>query len=544
MHASYQLLDKGLVPDFIVRRVIRALLRQRLREIDRGSFEANHAAKMRWIEELRARDAIAEVPEKANEQHYQVPTKFIISTLGPYAKYSSCLYPTGKETLAEAESLMLESYCEKAQLRDNQEILDLGCGWGSLSLFLAQKYPNARITGLSNSATQKAHIDAVAKLRGLTNIVIITADINTFNFGSGEYFDRIISIEMFEHMKNYQVLFQKVSTWLRPNLSPAARADDALLFIQVFCHRSMPYHFEEGDGWMAQNFFSGGTMPSHDLFTYFQSDLTLIRSWYINGMHYSRTLEDWLKLQDKNGKDIDGKLRAGLRTTNCAETRSAPLLVCKSWLRVATPLFYSVVVLRCRRQTEALSRTLFGNKMLGTFIQKLRLEGGFGQSVHTIVEAAPNITDLWLTLDISCFDNVTGLCHNNHIENDQIRTLFEALCNGIRTWKALVLIDLPFAGFRGCYPSKRALEICGVLATAPHLQTLVLKHPQGSRDFLQQITQNPSLEIVHVAFQSLGDPKWDAMFIEESRRFEIYELREGEKLKELLHYEYPDAKEL
>jgi len=138
---------------------------------------------MRWIEQVRARERIAEVPEKANEQHYEVPTKFILSTLGPYSKYSSCLYPTGKETLAEAEIAMLESYCEKAHLSDGQEILDLGCGWGSLSLFLAQKYPSSRITGLSNSATQKAHINATAKLRGLSNIVIITADINTFNFG-------------------------------------------------------------------------------------------------------------------------------------------------------------------------------------------------------------------------------------------------------------------------------------------------------------------------------------------------------------------------
>ncbi|KAJ8488884.1 hypothetical protein ONZ45_g13781 [Pleurotus djamor] len=286
LEAGYSLLDRGLVPDFVLRRAIRALLQQRLREIDQGSFEANHAAKMEWIEQVRARDTIADVTEKANEQHYEVSTEFILSCLGPYAKYSSCLYPTGKETLAEAEVLMLESYCEKAQLKDGLDILDLGCGWGSLSLFLAK--------------TQKVHIDSIAKERGFNNLEIITGDVNSFEFPPDKRFDRILSIEMFEHMKNYQALFKKVSTWLQPH---GDSNDESLLFIHIFCHRTTPYHFEEGDGWMAKNFFSGGTMPSHDLFLYFQSDLTLIRSWYLPGTHYSRSLEDWLKLQDKNGKE-------------------------------------------------------------------------------------------------------------------------------------------------------------------------------------------------------------------------------------------------
>ncbi|KII92175.1 hypothetical protein PLICRDRAFT_36965 [Plicaturopsis crispa FD-325 SS-3] len=301
LQVGYNLIDKGLIPDFVLRPVIRALCRQRLREIDHGSFEANHAEKMKWIEQVRARTTIADATEKANEQHYEVSTKFILSCLGPYAKYSSCLYPTGKETLEEAEILMLESYCEKAQLADGQDVLDLGCGWGSLSLYLAQKYPKSRITGLSNSATQKAHIDATAKSRGLSNVEIITADVNTFDFSGSKHFDRILSIEMFEHMKNYQILLRKVSTWLRPKTPE--NPDDALLFVHIFCHRTTPYHFEEGDGWMARTFFSGGTMPSHDLLLYFQSDLTLIRSWYLDGRHYSRTLEDWLKRQDKNAKE-------------------------------------------------------------------------------------------------------------------------------------------------------------------------------------------------------------------------------------------------
>ncbi|KAH7911034.1 S-adenosyl-L-methionine-dependent methyltransferase [Hygrophoropsis aurantiaca] len=300
MQVGYGLLDKGLIPDFLLRLAIRALCRQRLREIDHGSAEANHAAKMDWIEGVRARDTIADATQKANEQHYEVSTKFILSCLGPFAKYSSCLYPTGKETLEEAEVLMLENYCRKASLQDGIDMLDLGCGWGSLSLYLAAKYPNARITGLSNSATQKAYIDSTAKARGLKNIQVVTADVNTFDFKDGKRFDRIVSIEMFEHMKNYEVLLRKVSTWLKPTTKE--HPDDSLLFVHIFCHKSTPYHFEEGDGWMAQTFFSGGTMPSHDLFAYFQSDLTLIRSWYINGRHYSRTLEDWLKKQDRNGQ--------------------------------------------------------------------------------------------------------------------------------------------------------------------------------------------------------------------------------------------------
>lgn len=307
---AYDLLDKGLVPDFILRRAIRALCRQRLREIDHGSLEKNHAAKMKFIEEVRARKAIADVPEKANEQHYEVSTEFILSTLGPYAKYSSCLYPTGNETLAEAEMLMMESYCEKAQLRDGLDVLDLGCGWGSLSLFLAQKYPNSMITGLSNSSTQRQHILSVAEQRNFKNLEIITADVNTFDFSGDKRFDRILSIEMFEHMKNYEALFRKVATWLKPKSTKEETSapndtllDESLLFIHIFCHRTSPYHFVEDDGWMAKNFFSGGTMPSHDLFLYFQNDLSLIRSWYLPGTHYSRTLEDWLCLQDSNRKE-------------------------------------------------------------------------------------------------------------------------------------------------------------------------------------------------------------------------------------------------
>ncbi|KAI0044222.1 S-adenosyl-L-methionine-dependent methyltransferase [Auriscalpium vulgare] len=300
LQRGYDLLDKGLIPDFILRIVIRALCRQRLRETDHGSVQANFDAKMKWIEDSRRRESIADVPQKANEQHYEVSTEFITSCLGPMAKYSSCLYPTGKESLADAERLMMEMYCQKAKLQNGQYVLDLGCGWGSLSLYLAKKYPQSRIVGLSNSSTQKAFIDAEAKIRGLSNVKIITADVNTFDFDADcERFDRVLSIEMFEHMKNYELLLRKISTWMKP--SKAEDSDPALLFVHIFCHKTVTYDFEESDGWMAQTFFSGGTMPSLDLFAYFQKDLTLVHSSYLPGTHYSRTLLAWLKLQDTRG---------------------------------------------------------------------------------------------------------------------------------------------------------------------------------------------------------------------------------------------------
>ncbi|KAJ9099862.1 hypothetical protein QFC21_003866 [Naganishia friedmannii] len=318
MEYGYSALDGGWVPDPVLRTAIRQLLKVRLREINRGSLPANHAAKMEYVQRLASpQQALATHQEEANAQHYEVPTSFLELCLGPRMKYSSCFYPSlanadgtskpisyAKESLGEAEEAMLKMYTVKAGLGpvkgeaestegEGLKMLDLGCGWGSLGLYLAEKYPKASIKMLSNSRTQKIYIDGVCKEKGFGNVEVITGDFTKFDFEEKEQFTHILSIEMFEHMKGYPALFAKLATWLQPG---------GKVFIHVFCHKDTPYDFEENDGWMSKHFFSGGTMPSLDLFTYFQKDLTLLHSDFLPGTHYAQTLESWLKLQDKNAK--------------------------------------------------------------------------------------------------------------------------------------------------------------------------------------------------------------------------------------------------
>lgn len=287
---AYAAIDRGWIPDPILRSAIRYLSSSRLNQLESDRLELSHSRKIQFIHRSRSLP-VAIQQKKANEQHYEVPTELMKSCLGSLMKYSCCYFPTMSESLDQAEILMLQDYCHKARLEDGMEILDLGCGWGSLSIFLAQRYPKSRITALSNSRTQKTHIDLIAKQREFQNLQVLTGDVMVFDFPPNQKFDRIMSIEMLEHMKNYEYLFKKISTWLKP---------DGLFFAHVFCHSHQPYHFEEDDGWMAQNFFSGGTMPSLDLFTYFQKHLNLEQSWFINGRHYSRTAELWLQRLDRN----------------------------------------------------------------------------------------------------------------------------------------------------------------------------------------------------------------------------------------------------
>jgi cyclopropane-fatty-acyl-phospholipid synthase len=278
------LLARDLLPDSLIRFGIRRLLAQRLRDEAPGYSEATYA------DDLRRRD-LAEQTQAANEQHYEVPTDFFRHCLGPRMKYSSCHYTTGGESLAEAEEAMLALYGERARLADGQRILELGCGWGSLSLWMAEHYPNASITGISNSRTQKEYIDAVAASRGLRNLRIVTCDINTFDTDTAAY-DRVVSVEMFEHLKNYELLMQRIDRWLKPG---------GLLFVHIFTHKSLSYHFVPRDAsdWMSRYFFSGGQMPSHTLLTRF-GPLKLEQDWVVNGTHYQRTAEHWLQNMDAN----------------------------------------------------------------------------------------------------------------------------------------------------------------------------------------------------------------------------------------------------
>ncbi|WP_221032272.1 SAM-dependent methyltransferase [Actomonas aquatica] len=282
------LLEKNLLPDALIRVGIRRLLAQRIRD------EAGYDAAA-YVADLKTR-GIAEQTAAANEQHYEVPTRFYQLCLGARLKYSGCFYPTGNESLDEAETHMLDLYAERGEFTDGQDILELGCGWGSITLYLAARYPDSHITAVSNSRTQKLHIDAEATRRGLTNVTVITADMNDFDITPAS-FDRVISIEMFEHMKNYQRLLAHVARWLRPG---------GKLFVHIFTHRELSYHFVARDAtdWMSRYFFTGGQMPAHDLLSHFQDDLTLEAAWQVNGRHYQQTAEHWLQNMDRHRDEI------------------------------------------------------------------------------------------------------------------------------------------------------------------------------------------------------------------------------------------------
>lgn len=287
---ALKLAEKGYLSDALIRKGIQRLCKSRLEEISEQDCEHAQSSLVQFVQAM-AQAEIAPLPEKANAQHYEVPANFYQYCLGSNRKYSSCFWLPDTRTLDEAEQLALTQTCAHAQLHDGQHILELGCGWGSLTLWMASHYPQAQITGVSNSASQRKYIMSQAKARGLSNIHILTADMNVFD--TEQTYDRIVSVEMFEHMRNYQVLYGKVARWLKPG---------GLFFKHIFVHRYTPYAFDvkAEDDWMSQYFFSGGMMPSDDLPLYFQDDLKLVDKWRWDGTHYEKTANAWLQLMDQN----------------------------------------------------------------------------------------------------------------------------------------------------------------------------------------------------------------------------------------------------
>lgn len=290
-----QLCERGLIPDSLTRFGIRRLCARRLSDEGANHPERADARFRTLLQELR-RSPIAIETAAANEQHYQVPTRFFQLCLGQRLKYSSCFYGTGTETLDAAESAMLSLYEERAELADGQRILELGCGWGSLTLWMAERYPNARITAVSNSNTQRLHIEKACRERGCNNVRVLTCDVNDLELEAGQ-FDRCVSIEMFEHMRNYDSLFTRISRWLKA---------DGKLFVHIFCHRRLMYPFETdgNDNWMGRHFFTGGLMPSADTLLHFQDHMSIEQRWLLPGTHYQRTANHWLANQDAHRDEV------------------------------------------------------------------------------------------------------------------------------------------------------------------------------------------------------------------------------------------------
>ncbi len=287
---AHRLTERGMVPDPLVRHGIRQRLRQHLAEFGNGNIEIAGCLKQAFVVQMRKASAIAEVPELANQQHYEVDPAFFDAVLGPHRKYSCAYWESRTTTLERAEQTALEITCDRADLADGQRILELGCGWGALTLWMAAHLPNSSITAVSNSLEQAQTIRRLARQRDLNNIEVITADMN--DFAPSRRFDRVVSVEMFEHMRNWPELYARIAGWLETG---------GKFFKHIFVHKETPYLFESRDAgdWMSRHFFSGGIMPSADLPAYFQRELTLAQRWHWSGTHYAQTCNAWLANMDR-----------------------------------------------------------------------------------------------------------------------------------------------------------------------------------------------------------------------------------------------------
>jgi len=326
-----QVISWNVLPDRLLRHGVRWALWDRLREYSGLGIQEQGEYKQRFIDQLK-RSPIALLPEKANEQHYEVPPGFYQLCLGRRLKYSCAYYPTKDTTLDEAEEHMLNMYGQRAEIQNGMSILDLGCGWGSFCLWACERFPDSPVTAVSNSNNQREFIEGEAKRRGFKNLTVITCDANDLTAeklglgraGGGDKkatgsaqgtpnkkskkeadgkaearevgFDRIVSIEMMEHMKNYERLIHNLSTFLKLS---------GKMFVHIFTCRDYPYHFvDQEDNWMTRYFFSGGTMPSDDLLLNFQKHLQVVKHWRVSGKHYAWTSRDWLARMDKNATAI------------------------------------------------------------------------------------------------------------------------------------------------------------------------------------------------------------------------------------------------